>query len=407
MKSCGAAGKPRRPQALVKLASDAQAPLEGRVAAIFALKQLDGKDSHPALLKLADDAAVREFALRALTDRKKELAGLDTKLFVAALADESPRVRAQALISLGRLNDVSAAKSILPLTARPKGSVMPTKTPVHAQPDPDRVIPHLAVRTLVSLGAVDACLEALDGPHAQGALWAMRYLHDKKTVEGLIKKLGTTRSAELRRDMLATLIRLYHREADYKGVWWGIRPENAGPYYDAVEWDQSKRIGAVLTERRPRRRRRHRRLPAERNSRDIACRLAGAAESSPRSAPAAEKETPVVVPKADPKNPNQIGNMTYEAAAKRALAAKGDAAKGKALFKAQSCSACHTDADGQALKGPHMVDIGKRYSAAELVESDPQAERQDRPGFRDVPLRHGRRQGVHRVRRQRACQDAC
>src|SRR5262249_2213426 len=42
--------------ALVKLASDAGAPLEGRVAAVFALKQLDGKESHPALLKLAEDA---------------------------------------------------------------------------------------------------------------------------------------------------------------------------------------------------------------------------------------------------------------------------------------------------------------------------------------------------------------
>ena len=124
---------------------------------------------------------------------------------------------------------------------------MPTKKPVHAQPDPDRVVPHLAVRALVSLGAVDACLEALDGPHAHGALWALRSMHDRKAVEGLIKKLGTTRSAELRRDILATLVRLYHREADYKGVWWGIRPENAGPYYDAVEWEQSKRIGAVLT----------------------------------------------------------------------------------------------------------------------------------------------------------------
>jgi putative heme-binding domain-containing protein len=61
--------------------------------------------------------------------------------------------------------------------------------------------------------------------------------------------------------------------------------------------------------------------------------------------------------------------MPYEAAARRALRAKGNAAKGKALFKAQSCSACHTDADGQALKGPHLVDVGKRYSAAELVES--------------------------------------
>ncbi len=232
--------------ALVKLASDGTAPLEGRAAAIFALKQL-GKESHPTLLKLAEDATVREFALRALTDRKKELSGLDAKPFVAALTDESPRVRAQALISLGRLNDVSVAKHILPLTARPKDSVMPTKTPVHAQPDPDRVLPHLAVRTLISLGAVDACLEALDGPYAPGALGAMRYMHDKKTVEGLIRKLGTTRAAELRRDLLATLIRLYHKEADYKGVWWGIRPENAGPYYDAEEWEQSKRIGAVLT----------------------------------------------------------------------------------------------------------------------------------------------------------------
>jgi putative heme-binding domain-containing protein len=82
-----------------------------------------------------------------------------------------------------------------------------------------------------------------------------------------------------------------------------------------------------------------------------------------------EKEAPVVVPKTDPKNPNQIGNMLYEGAAKRALAHTGDAVKGKALFKAQSCVACHTDADGQTLKGPHMVDIGKRYSAVELVES--------------------------------------
>src|SRR5207247_8931702 len=83
----------------------------------------------------------------------------------------------------------------------------------------------------------------------------------------------------------------------------------------------------------------------------------------------AEKETPVVVQKADPKNPKQIGNMTYEAAAKLTLGTKGNAVRGRVLFKAQSCAACHTDADGQTLKGPHMVDIGKRYSAAELVES--------------------------------------
>jgi putative heme-binding domain-containing protein len=223
------------------------------------------------------------------------------------------------------------------------------------------------VRTLISLGAVDTCLEALDGPYAPGALWALRYLHDKKTVEGLIKKLGTTRAADLRRDILAALVRLYYREAGYEGVWWGIRPENTGPYYDAVDWEQTKRIDAVLTRAV---------LDADADTaaflrRELArhrLSLAGL-PSRVEASQATEKEAPVVVPKSDPNNPNQIGNMTYEAAAKRALAAKGDAAKGKALFKAQSCSACHTDADGQALKGPHMVDIGKRYSAAELVES--------------------------------------
>src|SRR5262249_40615886 len=234
-------------RALEKLAGDTSALLQGRVAAIFTLKQLDGKDSHPTLLKLAKDATVREFALRALTDRKKELGGLDTKLFVAALADKSPRVRAQALISLGRLGDVSVANRVLPPAARPKGSVMPAKKPVHAQPDPDRVLPHLAVQTLVSLGAVDACLDALDGPYSSGALWALRYMHNPKAVDGLIKKLRTPRSRALRRQILATLVRLYHREADYRGAWWGIRPENTGPYYDAVTWDRSKRIGAVLT----------------------------------------------------------------------------------------------------------------------------------------------------------------
>jgi putative heme-binding domain-containing protein len=192
-------------------------------------------------------------------------------------------------------------------------------------------------------------------------------MHDRKAVEGLIRKLGVVRSEELRRDILATLIRLYNREADFKGFWWGIRPENIGPYFDAVEWDQSKRIGAVLKSAI---------LDAGPDTAaSLRAELArhrvsidGLAQP-PGQGPATEKEAPIVVRKADPKNPNQIGNMTYEAVVKRTLAARGKAARGKALFKSQSCNACHTDADGQALKGPHLVDIGKRYSATELAES--------------------------------------
>jgi len=53
----------------------------------------------------------------------------------------------------------------------------------------------------------------------------------------------------------------------------------------------------------------------------------------------------------------------------RAMKAKGSAKKGKALYTSQSCIACHTDKDGMAPKGPHLVDIGKRYPRDELIES--------------------------------------
>ena len=238
---------PETTRALTDLASDESKPVHARVAALFALKQVDGTRSHGALRKLAEFEPLREFALRALADRKKEFAGVDPAPFRAALADPSPRVRAQALIALVRLGDVGAAPAIIPLTARPEGSPMPTTRPVNAQPDPDRAVPHLALRALVLLHAVDACLDAIDGPHREGALRALRSLHDPKAVEGLIKKLSTASfTPRLRRDILATLVRLYHREADYEGSWWGIRPDTTGPYFDPREWESSGRIASVL-----------------------------------------------------------------------------------------------------------------------------------------------------------------
>src|SRR5262249_10176950 len=158
---------------------------------------------------------------------------------------------------------------------------------------------------------------------------ALRSLHDPKAVEGLVKKLGTVRTPELRRGLLATLIRLYHREADYTGSWWGIRPDSTGPYYDRVEWALSKRIGAVVTAAV---------LDADPDTaaflRKELARHKVALAGVPAEAAVARavKEDPIVLPKSDPKNPNQIGNLTYEAAAARTLAARGDAARGKVLF---------------------------------------------------------------------------
>jgi putative heme-binding domain-containing protein len=176
------------------------------------------------------------------------------------------------------------------------------------------------------------------------------------------------RSPEARREILVTLVRLYHREAEYQGSWWGIRPDTTGPYFDPREWESSGRIAAVLQAavldgdgetatflrgELARRRVQLKGLPA--NSRGNLAKP--------------DEEIRVLITKADPKNADQIGNMSYETAAGRALRAKGDAERGKSLFASQSCRACHTVADGQTPKGPHLVDIGKRYNPAELVES--------------------------------------
>ena len=67
--------------------------------------------------------------------------------------------------------------------------------------------------------------------------------------------------------------------------------------------------------------------------------LAGVPISAEAASREKEGQTPIVIPKADPKNPDQIGNLSYEVAVKRALEAKGDARKGRLLFDNQSCRA--------------------------------------------------------------------
>lgn len=105
----------------------------------------------------------------ALSDRKTQLTGLTAEIFTPFLSDESPRVVAQTLIALGRLGDASVAGLILPL-AEQRG----TGRPDPAEPNVAQVIPHLALRTLVELHAVDACLKALEDPQWQAALRALR-----------------------------------------------------------------------------------------------------------------------------------------------------------------------------------------------------------------------------------------
>ena len=64
--------------------------------------------------------------------------------------------------------------------------------------------------------------------------------------ECLLQLLSTQRDDERRRATLTTLVRLYHREAPYKGDWWGTRPDTSGPYYDRARWEMSEAIASVI-----------------------------------------------------------------------------------------------------------------------------------------------------------------
>lgn len=212
-------------------------PLYNRVAAIFTYKQLLGEESTPKLVQLAKyDDSLREFALRAMTDRKGELNNVPVELFVDALSDNNPRVVLQALIGLERLGASHVAKDIIAASSSwVKASVSPRVT-------------HTAIRALVSLGNVEDCLSAVSNPETrQIALSALKRMYRVESVTGLIDIANSKEDDDLRLDSLLALARLHFKEKPWDMVsWWGTRPDDRGPYFELIEWFLSKRIRSVL-----------------------------------------------------------------------------------------------------------------------------------------------------------------
>ena len=116
----GGAGKE-----VLAVAVDKKLDPKSRVAAIYTLKQLLGTKSHKELLKLVDDPAVAEHALRALGDRKTQLDGIPQAPFTKALKSKNPRVQVAASVALGRLGDKSAASALLSFSNPPEVDPLP------------------------------------------------------------------------------------------------------------------------------------------------------------------------------------------------------------------------------------------------------------------------------------------
>jgi putative heme-binding domain-containing protein len=215
---------------LEKLAASSE-PLQGRVAAIFTMQQLLGPAAYEALARLTAHDDLREFALRALADKKGD-ATVPIAPYLAGLKDPNPRVRVMAAWGLNRLGRPEAIKPLMPLLA-----------------DSDPIVAHVAMQSLIALHAVDDCLSAIDPSNpkeSQGAVWVLQRIHEIPVVEGLMAKANATQDPAVRGMVYGGLCRLYHAEAEWDGKWWGTRPDTRGPYYKPIDWDGTTRIGAAL-----------------------------------------------------------------------------------------------------------------------------------------------------------------
>ena len=351
--------------AALKIAQDKSLPLQNRVAGIYTYAQAACASGVEELIKLSEEDKIREFALRALADRKSCLSNVPEEAFIAAVHDANPRVQAAAIVGLGRLGKKDAAETLLEIQA-PATAKIPepgTEGP-HATPNSAIILPHLAVKSLVELEAVDATVEAIDS-NPKLALWALRYMHDPKAVEGLMKAYEKSEDEDLKNEILTTISRLYQEEAPYDGSWWwSTRPDTHGPYYKGITWESSDKIKDFLVQEYSNANPSKKNFFAGLNDRH----RMEISELGTVTEELIVEETKVDL-EAIKNKKGQVGESSIEDVILAMSEVKGDPVKGKALFTSQGCIACHSIEKGQVMKGPFMGQIGSIMNRDQITES--------------------------------------
>ncbi len=348
------------------LASNPSLPLHIRVAGLFTYAQGAGEKSVKKLLELARDEQLREYALKALADRKPYLAGVPAEPFVAALDDASPRVRIAAITGLERLAKPATAAALLNVpvpasfVAPPKGEEGP-----HATPNPDIIPAHLAASALSAMNAVDDCLRAIGGKNSQLALWALRTMHDTGAVDGLIAAYEAATDRHLKQEILQTLSRLYTWEAPYDGSWWwSTRPDTHGPYYKAIHWEGSETIRRFLEQEWEQADKGTKTAFTDLNEKyRLGINRFGGGEWAD-----VKEETKIDLDKIRSAK-GQIGKSSIEDVMLAIDKIQGDPELGKQLYIRQGCIACHSIRKGEPLKGPFMGQIGAIMNRQQIAES--------------------------------------
>lgn len=234
---------------LSNLIGDPKAPLSGRIVALFALKQVNRAKADARLVSAAKDATIREWAIRALTDRKSAQSTITAPVLVRYLQDPNPRVQLQAAIGLTRLGHRNSTRALLAKVPDPDAGFS-SKNNVSEKYAANQILPHVAIQSVVDLGSVSECLQALrETALRPAALRALQKMHSTEAVAGLIDELDQASASETEYQLalLKTLFRLYHREKPWDGKkWWTTRPDDRGPYFDPIEWEQTPAIRMAI-----------------------------------------------------------------------------------------------------------------------------------------------------------------
>jgi putative heme-binding domain-containing protein len=230
--------------ALSKKAAELNVNIEVRIAALYALNLREPHvDRIQSFLK---DPQLKEYALRALLDRKNATELNLDQILSAALQDTNPRVQLQAIVAMKKLQRHAFTNQLLQLASNDDQgtSVKIGKPLVH------RAIPHTAQRALIEMGASSQLCQALHKPELTlTVLSVISQIHDTQTTTAVIEAMQQIQSFEKKLPFIETLLRLYHKEASWDGQsWWGTKPNSSGPYYAPVSWKESSRIRQALQE---------------------------------------------------------------------------------------------------------------------------------------------------------------
>lgn len=228
---------------LLEVAQDNSLDLGKRILALYAITQRGLESRHsqsvldiilPAFASAPADDPIMPFVTRALG----ELA-IDSRTNGKPGPAPDDFLRKQLQSSQAR----SILEAIIASAFQGKANLA-TDIAAHLS-STDPLIAHTAYRALAKLGVYEAALAKLDSVEPvtrTGASRALMRMHKEEVVDALLDQLSSQADTGKRRDIIATLARLYHREGEWKGDSWSTRPDTRGPYYQPETWEQSPRI---------------------------------------------------------------------------------------------------------------------------------------------------------------------